>query len=332
MSAPDVEDVAAGFTDVVSGTQRFAEFADEVGRYQLEHNRTYNRYSLAVGGDGFPYLPVAAYKASEVTTFPAAAAEVVFESSATGGVPSRHYVKHLDIYRRSVLEHFKLVFGEGPFVIAAHLPGYADRGRGSSLLTMMGILGEAVGSPASRSFLDDHYELDRAADEAARTGHQLVVFGAAFGLVDIVENGSRQLPTGSLVIETGGMKTHRLEITRSALHESLAAGFGVPGSAVYSEYGMCELLSQCYTRGGEVFYPPPWMSFDVVRADNPRESVSEGEAGVLAVFDLANVFSVSAVLTEDRAIKRQDGFEILGRVSGAELRGCNFLLADVLDL
>lgn len=92
---------------------------------------------------------------------------------------------------------------------------------------------------------------------------------------------------------------------------------------------MCELLSQCYTRGEDLFYPPPWMRFTVLDAGDPFREVGEGEPGALALFDLANVHTVSAILTEDRAVRRGDGFEVRGRLTGAELRGCNFLLENV---
>ncbi len=91
---------------------------------------------------------------------------------------------------------------------------------------------------------------------------------------------------------------------------------------------MCELLSQCYTDGGEIFHTPPWMRFEILDFDNPDRVLSDGEPGMLAVLYLANMYSVSSILTEDKAVKRADGFEVLGRLKTAELRGCNFLLED----
>ena len=123
------------------------------------------------------------------------------------------------------------------------------------------------------------------------------------------------------------MKTHRREITRDALHRRLRGGFGV--ASVRSEYGMCELLSSCYSRRGGIFHPPPWMRFRVVDPACPFEPLEESREGALAVLDLANVYSASAVLTQDRAVQRGNGFEVLGRLESAELRGCNFLLKDV---
>ena len=123
------------------------------------------------------------------------------------------------------------------------------------------------------------------------------------------------------------MKTHRREITRATLYRRLREGFG--DASVRSEYGMCELLSSCYSRGDGIFHPPPWMRFRVVDPACPFESLEEGREGALAVLDLANVYSASAVLTQDRAVRRGDGFEVLGRLEHAELRGCNFLLDNV---
>ena len=89
---------------------------------------------------------------------------------------------------------------------------------------------------------------------------------------------------------------------------------------------MCELLSQAYAKGGSLFQPPPWMRFVVMDIENPLQQVPDGKPGILGVYDLANLHSVSAILTEDRAVMHPGGVEILGRLTGAELRGCNFLL------
>ncbi|HET6568560.1 MAG TPA: hypothetical protein VFG50_11400, partial [Rhodothermales bacterium] len=154
----------------------------------------------------------------------------------------------------------------------------------------------------------------------------LLLFGAAFGLLDLAEKGPMVLPENSIVVETGGMKTHRREITRAELHRKLADGFGLPVSRIWSEYGMCELLSQCYARGGGTYLPPPWLRFRVVDPERPEREMPEGEPGMLQIFDMANLYSVSAIRTEDLAVRRGEGFEVLGRLSGADLRGCNFLL------
>lgn len=301
---------------------RFDEMAEAVLAFQRERNPVYGRYARVQR-----FLPVAAFKYAPVATFPPEEAERVFESSGTGRtVPGRHYVRSLALYERAVTVHFEQVFGAGPFTLVAHLPHYADRGVSSSLLYMVDTLVRRYGGPYSGSFLEDVSVLHAAAAHSRRTETPLLLFGAAFGLLDLVEQGGCVLPPDARVVETGGMKTYRREIARDELHRRLAGGFGLPEENIWSEYGMCELMSQCYTRGGTVFFPPPWMRCFVVDPERPGRVLPEGEPGALALIDLANVYTASALLTEDRAVRRGAGFEVLGRLSNAELRGCNFLL------
>ncbi len=296
-----------------------------VTAFQEAHNPIYGRYCKAQ-----KYLPVAAFKHAPVTSFPYEEAEAVFESSGTGRTtPSKHYVRRLSVYERAVTTHFEAVFGQGPFTLVAHLPHYARKGSRSSLLYMVDHLIRRYGDDHSCFFLDDRSVIDRAIAHSHSEGTPLILFGAAFGLLSMIEASPLRLPQGARVIETGGMKTFRRAISRADLHSQLAAGLGVTEAQVWSEYGMCELMSQAYTRGGPIFFPPPWMRVVVVDPERPDREMPEGQPGALAVFDLANLFSVSAILTEDRAVRRGTGFEVLGRLSQAELRGCNFLLESV---
>ncbi len=305
----------------------FEELAEAAFRFQVAENDVYRRF---VGGDvswdgwrSAPPLPIDAFKLAAVTARPESS-DAVFESSGTGSMgTSRHHVHDLAVYDRSALRHFESVFGGRRRTILAHLPSYVDRGDRSSLVYMAQKLIETFGDEGSGFFLEDVSLLD----DAITRGREVVLLGAAFGLLDLVEAASYELPSESIVIETGGMKTHRREVSRSELHARLAEGLGLPRGQIYSEYGMCELLSQCYSRGGDgIFYAPPWMRVVVTDPEDPMTEVADGERGVLRVFDLANLYSVSAILTKDVGIRRGGGFEVVGRSTGAELRGCNFLL------
>ena len=278
---------------------------------------------------GLPvFLPVAAFKQAAVTAFPPEEAETIFESSGTGsGLRSRHYVRDVSMYERALAANFARVFGTGPFLFALCLPGYAEQGASSSLAYMADFLLRRFGAAGSASILGAPERLRRLAEQSAKEDIPLLLFGAAFGLLDLAETASFSLPSHAIVVETGGMKTRRREMSRAELHGRLREGFGV--SSVCSEYGMCELLGSCYAREGGVFYPPPWMRYWIVDPARPFEPLEEGREGALALLDLANLYSASALLTEDRAVQRGNGFEVLGRLAGAELRGCNFLLEDV---
>ena len=308
----------------------FDALARQVYRYQLKHCDVYRRYCKEksfADWASVPYLLVDAFKHAPITTFPPESAKRIFLSSGTGrSMPSKHYVRDLALYERSVTEHFEAVFGDGPFTLVAHLPHYSERGEQSSLVHMVQTLIDRYGDEHSGFFLDNREPLNAAIAHSREQRTDFILFGAAFGLLDLIDDTAIQLPDGALVIETGGMKTHRQSVTRDELHGRLSERFGVPESAVWSEYGMCELMSQCYTRGDHVFRPPPWMRIRIVDPENPTKEVPEGEPGALTVFDLANLHSVSALATEDRAVQTEDGFKVLGRLSDAELRGCNFLM------
>ena len=268
-----------------------------------------------------------AFRLADVAAFEVAAAEVVYESSGTGqGPPARRAVQSLALEHRLSAEAFRRAFGDGPFVMAAHLPGYVARGPRSSLVSMTAHLVERFGAPGSTFFLDDLAPFERAIEASVSSGHSLLVLGAAFGLLGLVERRSWLLPPGARVVETGGMKTYRREISREDLHARLAEGFGIEVAQVGSEYGMCELASQAWAPSGGMFVPPPWLRVRVVDPDDPGQERPEGQAGQLALCDLAGVWSCPFLLTEDRAVKEGEGFCVLGRMPAAALRGCNFLV------
>jgi hypothetical protein len=325
-----ITEVERHFTTVQAGDQHFDDLARTVLAYQRTHCEPYRRYCAALGTE--TYLPVEAFKHGPLTTFPPEEAELVFHSSGTGrGIPAVHHVRRAAVYERSATAHFRQVFGSDRRVILAHLPHYHERGERSSLVHMVRTLIEHFGAAGSGFFLDDRTLLHRAVDADSTGSPPIMVFGAAFGLLDLVESVPVPLPADAVVIETGGMKTFRREISRASLHERLSEGFGIDRDRVYSEYGMCELLSQAYSRGGEDLYFPPWVCAEVVDPEDPTRVLPDGVPGALAILDLANMYAVSAILTQDRAVRHGDGFRILGRLSHAELRGCNFLLENITD-
>ena len=62
-----------------------------------------------------------------------------------------------------------------------------------------------------------------------------------------------------------------------------------------------------------------------VRCVEPEtlEEVAPGREGLLVIYDLANTGSVLAVQTSDLGRARSEGFEVLGRLTGAEAKGCS---------
>ena len=185
----------------------------------------------------------------------------------------------------------------------------------------------------------------------AKVGHSSLLFGTAFSFVHLldflVENNLRfNLPAGSRVMETGGYKNRSRSMPKAELHALITERLGVLPETIVCEYGMSELSSQAYDsvasdkwrvtgKNGASRHPspvarhfqfPPWARAQIISPETGRE-VSEGETGLIHVFDLANVFSVMAIQTEDLAIRRGDGFELIGRAQLAEPRGCSLMTA-----
>jgi hypothetical protein len=177
------------------------------------------------------------------------------------------------------------------------------------------------------------------------TQRPLVMLGTAFSFVHLVDYlASRKLsftlPPGSRVMETGGYKGRSRSLPKMELHALITERLGIPPSHVVCEYGMSELSSQAYDEGAgvrcqvsgnppspasnapRIYHFPPWARVQIISPEAGRE-VANGETGLIRVFDLANVWSVMAVQTEDLGVRRGDGFELIGRAALAEPRGCS---------
>lgn len=321
----------------------FAEKKAAVFNYQLRTNPVYQRFCNALGGTHFniaasdfstvPLLPIQAFKNSEILSLPrgisfdACPSPLMFKSSGTSGMKrSIHRVADEKMYRQSVLQGFSHFYDLDNAVILGYTPGYAENPH-SSLIWMINELINQDDIKKSRFLPLDKPLSQGEVDDINASGRQLILFGAAFGLLDLVDQSKVQLPSDSIIIETGGMKTHRREMNRKSMHYKLASGFGIDGSRVHSEYGMCELLSQAYATGGEWFRTVPWMEVSIRDPDDPQRLLEPYQEGLIGVIDLANVYSCSFVLTGDRGVMdARQRFKVLGRWNPKDLRGCNFLI------
>jgi hypothetical protein len=128
-----------------------------------------------------------------------------------------------------------------------------------------------------------------------------------------------------IVMETGGMKGKRKEITREELHAQLKSSFNI--QHIHSEYGMTELLSQGYSKGDGIFYPAPSMKILCAEITDPLTMQQNGKNGVVQVIDLANLDSCAFIATQDIGVVYADGsFEIKGRLDYSDMRGCNLMV------
>ena len=312
-----------------------------------------------------PAVPASAFKEMELSCIPPEERTAVFHSSGTTEqIPSRHFhsAESLAVYEASLwtwfgrhvvpdlkseISNFKLIILTPPPESAPH----------SSLVHMFETVRQKVGgagAPASRAeFLgkldaDGSWTLDFSAAIAAlnsslATRHSSLLLGTAFSFVHLldylVERDLRVgLSAGSRVMETGGYKNRSRTMPKAELHALISERLGILPENIICEYGMSELSSQAYD--SEIHHPssiihprifrlPLWARVQIISPETGRE-VADGETGLIRIFDLANVFSVAAIQTEDLGIRRGGGFELNGRAQLAEPRGCSLMSCSAL--
>ncbi|MFT3824244.1 MAG: acyl transferase [Chitinophagaceae bacterium] len=312
----------------------FEQFALDIFHFQYQYNPLYKEYvnALHVVGEKvktlqqIPFLPISFFKTQQVKTT-AFEPEVVFESSGTTGmINSRHEVKHLSLYRESFLKAFELFYGPvEDWCIIGLLPSYLER-QHSSLVVMVDELVKRSGHSASGFYLYEHDKLQQALLQLEEKGQKTLLVGVTFALLDFAVQFPMPLKH-TIIMETGGMKGRREEITRQEVHAVLKQAFELP--VIHSEYGMTELLSQAYSDGNGVFRCPPWMKIMVRDENDPLDVRSKGN-GIVNVIDLANIYSCAFIATDDVGHVFEDGScEIQGRRDNSDIRGCSLMVSDV---
>ncbi len=271
-----------------------------------------------------PFLPVRFFKTHRVLR-EGLSAHKVFRSSGTSGVEDRahHYIADPELYDRSWYHGFQERYGDPSYYrILALLPSYADR-EDASLVHMVQGLMDKSGHRENGFFLNEHRELAQRLRELEDRELPSLLIGVSFALLDLAAYHPMPL-RHCTVMETGGMKGRRKEMVREELHAHLKKAFGL--ERVHSEYGMTEMLSQAYADGDGIFRPPPWLKVLAREIEDPFHILPPGRAGALNVIDLANRDSCAFLALDDLGRVFEDGsFEVLGRVDGSDVRGCNLM-------
>ena len=316
----------------------FSELALAVFRHQATHNATYRRYLELIGRGvnsvsmvrDVPFLPIQFFKNRDVRTGDWTPVETFTSSGTTGNTTARHPVRELDFYRENTVRNFTAAYGRAPgdFCWLALLPSYLER-TGSSLILMAEHFIQTSRYAQSGFFLKDYAVLlDRLA-ECRQRNLPTILLGVSFALWELAERFAPDL-SGMIVMETGGMKGRRREITRAELHEILCTGLNV--ERIHSEYGATELFSQSYSTGNGVFRPSPTLRAFTREVTDPLRLRDDARTGVLNLIDLANVDTVSFLATDDLGRVHSDGsFEVLGRMDASDVRGCNLLVGEAAN-
>ncbi|MEP6583384.1 MAG: acyl transferase [Ginsengibacter sp.] len=305
-------------------------------RMQYDNNEIYRTYVNAIGIDPqgvdslekIPFLPIQLFKTSKVTTTQFEP-DIIFESSGTTSEnTSHHYIKKASLYRETFSRTFRIFYGSPQqWCIVGLLPGYLER-ENSSLVYMVNELIKISENGRSGFYLRDYEKLYKTIVHNEITGQPTLLIGVTYALLDFVEKYSMDLKH-TWLMETGGMKGKREEITREEVHTILKERLNI--KVVHSEYGMTELLSQAYSRGNGLFRCPPWMKILVREYNDPFAINSitasvKSSTGLLNIIDLANIYSCCFIATDDVGrLFKGDTFEVLGRRDISDIRGCSLL-------
>lgn len=316
----------------ISDVREFESEAMKIFRHQAKNSNIYKQFidllkidPLTIGTlEDIPFMPVDFFKLHKIVSTHDEVEKIFSSSGTTGVVQSQHFVSDLNIYKESFHQGFAYFYGDiKDYTILALLPGYLER-QGSSLIYMVDHMIEASASKHSGFYLNELDDLSDLLIKLDSRGEKVLLIGVTYALLDLIERRKFKLKN-TIVMETGGMKGKRKELIRSELHTILSEGFGIVD--IHSEYGMTELLSQAYSKGGGIFETPPWMRILIRDTEDPFHILDQGRTGGLNIIDLANINSCSFIATQDLGRKvGNKTFEILGRFDHSDIRGCNLMV------
>lgn len=307
----------------------FEERALALFHHQYQNVSVYRSYADLVHRNHpkslneIPFLPISFFKTARIIDQESINIDLHFQSSGTGNSGrSQHFVLDKQWYDDSFSSGFTHFFGPvEEYVVLALLPNYVDQGD-SSLVYMVNTLIQQSKQELSGFLLQEPSSLIERYRAAVSQGKKVIIFGVSYALLDLAE--LKIDLSEAIIIETGGMKGRRKELTKAELHAALIEGLGV--DHVRSEYGMTELLSQGYSMKDGKFQVVPWMKILIRDPYDPFTLFPHERSGGINVIDLANQHSCAFIQTQDLGRIEGDGFYLEGRFDEADVRGCNLLV------
>ncbi len=298
-----------------------------------------------------PPVPIAGFKELTLVAGPVEEAVACFMTSGTSNPArrGRHYHLTLDVYDASAATFFRAnVLPDSDRMRIVVLGTPPDLSPNSSLAHYLGLMVDRFGGDGSAFYIgQDGLDWSALVDDlrgAERGAQPVCLLAASFAFVHCIDRCREEglvfrLPEGSRIMDTGGFKGKSREVPQAELYQAFSRCFGVPPERCVNMYGMTELSMQCYDSPirrkalGLSAVPfteaPPWAR-SVILDPETLVPVAQGTSGIIAHYDLANCSSVPAILTEDLGVATDFGFQLLGRVQGAESRGCSVSIDELL--
>jgi hypothetical protein len=337
----------------------FNALARDLFAFQFQHNAPFAAYCARRGRTPdqvshwtqIPPVPTAAFKEAALVAGRPQDALLRFRTSGTTRGRERrgvHYMIDPTIYQAALLPLFEgyLLPDDAALAFVSLIPDAAQL-TDSSLSYMASCVARRYARLNAGSFMDaqlglQQSALERTLFECIDRTLPVLLLGTSLAFQHWLESLAARnlhipLPEGSRLMDTGGFKGRTRTVPEPELRQAYTYWLDIPEYACINEYGMTELCSQFYdstlrdhalgrTPPAKRSKPlPPWVR---TRAVHPEtlEPLAEGEVGILQHFDLANLYSVLAVQTEDLGRVSIEGMELLGRVPGALPRGCSIAL------
>lgn len=290
--------------------------------YQFHQNQIYHSYCKALHKNpsnvqelhDIPFLPIEFFKNHAVKSGNWKEQKVFKSSGTTSAERSQLFVKDLNFYHRIAKRIFENHFDTlSDYELIALLPSYLEQGD-SSLISMVDYFMQFTREGSN-------YAIGKKINDQLSSDKKKVLFGVSYALLDIQTQVDKS--DNLIIIETGGMKGRKKELTRTELHLKLDES--LKPKAIWSEYGMTELTSQAYGRAGNFTFPM-WASVLIREVNDPFSYLEASKTGGINIIDLANVDTCSFIETKDLGRKKGSSFEVLGRFDNSELRGCNLMV------
>ncbi|MGM5629969.1 acyl transferase [Apibacter raozihei] len=317
----------------INSEEEFNNAAVSIFNYQYTNVYVYKRFVDFLKIDSnkikhyteIPFLPVEFFKKHKILDNNINSDVFYFQSSGTTSENlSKHFIGDAKIYQKSILESFKIFFGEpSEYIYLGLLPSYLEK-KNSSLIYMVDFLMKQSSKKENGYFLYNFEDLNSLIKKLESKNQKIILFGVSYALLDFANMFPQNLKN-TYVIETGGMKGRKEEITKDELLKELQNAFNTQN--IFSEYSMTELLSQAYSLGENVYKCPPWMKILIRDAEDPFAYETNGKTGGINIIDLANYHSCSFISTQDLGkLTVSDSFQVLGRMDNSDIRGCSLLL------
>ncbi|HUJ08434.1 MAG TPA: long-chain fatty acid--CoA ligase [Verrucomicrobiae bacterium] len=338
--------IARGVTQS-SSHDEFNELAQAIFAFQYERCAPYRAYcdrlrltpQMVEHWEQIPAVPTSAFKDFALTCFPVDEAVAEFHTSGTTREKSgKHFFHTLELYNAAIKPNFAahLLPDQARLRMLILTPSPQEAPH-SSLSHMMGVVTKEFGTTDSNFFVKGGTlclePLVKTLRETEKARQPVFLLGTAFASVHLFDHLAQQnlrfnLTDGSRVMETGGFKGRSREVSKKELYQMFDTFLGIPPMRVANEYGMTELSTQFYDQTllagvqTDRKVAPPWSRVLIIDPNTGKEA-KEGERGLIRIYDLANLWSAMCIQTEDLGVAISNGFEVLGRAAGAEVRGCS---------